>query len=80
MDQYINIEQKVICLSATKISIDVLSIELNIRAIIRVRFYSSDSKLLNTEEFVLENSAYTSWTTDNYLIGFVCSKYNITLS
>jgi hypothetical protein len=80
MDQYINIEQKEICLSATKISIDVLLIELNIRAIIRVRFYSSDSKLLDTDEFVLDGDEYADWNNDDYLIDYVCDKYNISLS
>jgi hypothetical protein len=80
MDQYINIEQKEISLSATKISIDVLLIELNIRAIIRVRFYSSDSKLLDTDEFVLDGDEYADWNNDDYLIDYVCDKYNISLS
>jgi hypothetical protein len=80
MNQYINIEQKEICLSATKISIDVLLIELNIRAIIRVRFYSSDSKLLDTDEFVLDGDKYADWNNDDYLIDYVCDKYNISLS
>jgi hypothetical protein len=80
MEQYINIQPKNITLVSSKISVNVLLIELNIRAIIRVRFYSSDSKLLNTEEFILEGNDYTSWQNDNYLINYVSDKYNIDLT
>lgn len=77
MEQYINIQPKNIILISTKISINILSVELNTRAIIRVRFYSTDSKLLDTEEFVLEGNDYMSWQNDNYLINYVCEKYNL---
>jgi hypothetical protein len=79
MEQYINIQPKDLILVSSKISINVLLVELNIRAIIRVRFYSNDSKLLNTEEFILEGNDYMSWQNDNYLINYVCEKYNIDL-
>jgi hypothetical protein len=64
-------------MTSNKISLNVLSFELNLRAIIRVRFYSSDTKILNSEEFVLDGEEYTNWQTDDYLIDYVSSKYGI---
>jgi type IV secretory pathway component VirB8 len=77
MEHYINIQPKNIILTSNKISINILSIELNIRAISRVRFYSSDTKLLNSEEFVLDGEEYTNWHNDDYLIDYISSKYGI---
>lgn len=77
MEHYINIQPKNIIMTSNKISINVLSIELNIRAIIRVRFYSSDTKLLNSEEFVLDGEDYTNWHNDDYLIDYISYKYGV---
>lgn len=76
---YINIEQKTISLESTKIEIKILYIELNLNASIQVKFYSTESKLLNTEEFILNGEDYQNWNNDTYLINYVCDKYNLTL-
>lgn len=76
---YINIEPKTINLTSTKIEINILYIELNTSASIQVKFYSTDSKLLNTEEFILDGDDYHDWVDDTYLINYVCDKYNLQL-
>lgn len=76
---YINIEQKTISLESTKIEIKILYIELNLNASIQIKFYSAESKLLNTEEFILDGYDYQNWNNDTYLINYVCDKYNLVL-
>lgn len=80
MNLLIDIEPKEILLNAHKISINVLHIELNKYAIIRVQLYSEELKILQTNELIIDGDDYKNWNNDNYLIDFICSKYNYTLS
>ena len=75
MNQYINIQPKSICLEGTKITIDVLALELNSYAVIRVKLYDDTDKILDTGQFVLSDNEYQQWENDNYLINYVCNKY-----
>ena len=67
MNQYINIQPKSFCLEGTKITIDVLALELNSYAVIRVNLYD-DTKIIDTVQFVLSDAEYQQWQDDNYLI------------
>lgn len=75
MNQYINIQPKSICLEGTKITIGVLSLQLNINAIIKVELYDDTNKIIDTVQFVLSGDEYKQWQDDNYLINYVCNKY-----
>jgi len=75
MNQYINIQPKSICLEGSKITIDVLALELNSYAVIRVNLYDDTDKILDTVQFVLSGDEYKQWQDDNYLINYVCNKY-----
>ncbi len=77
--EFINIQPKPINLQSTKIEIKIVNLELNIRTYVVVKFYSDDSKLLNIEDFLLDGEDYANWTNDNYLINYVCNKYNLQL-
>ena len=75
MNQYINIEPKSFCLEGSKISIQVLSLQLNLNAIIKVELYDDTNKILDTVQFVLSGDEYKQWQDDSYLINYVCNKY-----
>ena len=75
MNQYINIQPKSFCLEGSKISIQVLSLQLNLNAIIKVELYDDTNKILDTVQFVLSGDEYQQWQNDNYLINYVCNKY-----
>ena len=75
MNQYINIQPKSICLEGTKITIDVLALELNSYAVIRVKLYDDTDKILDTVQFVLSDNEYQQWQDDSYLVQYVCNKY-----
>lgn len=75
MNKFINIESKSICLEGTKITIDVLALELNSYAVIRVKLYDDTDKIIDTVQFVLSDNEYKQWQDDNYLINYVCNKY-----
>ena len=77
--EYINIQPKEVSLIATKMIIKVIYIELNQSAVISVRLYNNDSKLLDSNEFTLSGEEYNDWHDDNYLIDYVCTKYGLTL-
>jgi hypothetical protein len=75
MNQYINIQPKSIFLEGTKITIGVLSLQLNLNAIIKVELYDDTNKILDTVQFVLTGDEYKQWQDDSYLVQYVCNKY-----
>ncbi len=77
--QLIPIQPKEVLLEAHKISINVLHIQLNTLAIIKVQLYSQEGKLIDVNEFVLEGEDYQNWHNDDYLIQYICNKYEYTL-
>ena len=77
MTSYINIQPKDITQTVSKILIKVSNLELNSYAIIKVQTYDSSEKMITSESFVL--SDYDNWTTDNYLIDYVCNKYGYSI-
>lgn len=80
MNDYINIQDKQVIFTANKLQINVLYLELNNLATISVKLFSSDNKLLQSDDFILSGSDYLNWHDDDYLIEYVCDKYGYTLS
>lgn len=79
MNNYINIEPKVIEKLVHKISIKVLYLELNKNAIIKVESFSENNELLDTNNIFLDGPDYQNWNNDDFLIQYVCNKYGFTL-
>ena len=77
---YINIEPKEIIISATKMKIDIVNIQLNQCAIIRVSLLDNSLKIVQTNELVLKNDEYDAWQSDTDLISIICNKYSINLN
>ena len=62
------------------IIINVTNIQLNQSADIQVVFCDNTKFMVDSVSFVLSGEDYQNWgTTDNYIINYVCSKYNISL-
>ena len=79
MTSYINIQPKDITQTVSKILIKVSNIELNSYAIIKVQTYDSSEKMITCESFILSGTEYDMWSTDNYLIEYVCNKYGYSI-
>ena len=77
---YINIEPKEITISATKMKIDVVSLELRNYAIIRVSLVDDNCIKVQTNEFILIGEDYQAWQNDDDLVNIICEKYNYQLS
>ena len=77
---FINIEPKDIIITATKIKIDVISLELNVSAIIRITLYDHNTKIVQTNMLILNGEDYQAWQTDDDLLSIICDKYNYQLS
>jgi hypothetical protein len=77
---FINIEPKDIIITATKIKIDVISLELNVSAIIRITLYDNNTKIVQTNMLILNGEDYQAWQTDDDLLSIICDKYNYQLS
>ena len=77
---FINIEPKDIIITATKIKIDVISLELNVSAIIRITLYDNNTKIVQTNMLILNGEDYQAWETDDDLLSIICDKYNYQLS
>lgn len=70
---------QIIVYKINRIQIVVNSLELDIKANITTNFYDQTGMIRRTEFFVLEGDDYINWTTDDYLLNFVCQKYGIEL-
>ena len=80
MTSYINIQPKDITQTVSKILIKVSNLELNSYAIIKVQTFDSNDGMITHEQFILSGLDYDNWTNDNFLIEYVCNKYNYTLA
>ena len=67
-------------ISATKIKIDVVSLELRNYAIIRVSLVDDNCIKVQTNEFILIGEDYQAWQNDDDLVNIICEKYNYQLS
>ena len=79
MNQYIPVENCDLIQVVTQIKINILNIILCDRATIQVLLYGYDTKLLDSYIFELVGDEYQMWQDDNYLIQYVCEKYNLIL-
>lgn len=70
---------EVITYKINRIEIIVSSLELDIKANISTVFYDDTGMVRRSEFAVLEGQEYMEWTTDDYLVNWVCQKYNLTL-
>lgn len=70
---------QVITYKINKIQITINSLELDIKANITVGFYDDKDILRRSEFAVLEGEEYMNWTTDDYLVNWVCQKYGLVL-
>lgn len=76
---YISIEPTNLIQVITKITINILHIELNKNATVQVLAYSETNELLRSFVFELILPDYESWTNDEWLINYVCDKYGYIL-
>ncbi len=76
---FININQSQITQYIKKIKINVIHIELNVTATIQTLCYDENGVLLVAYAFELIGDEYLAWQNDNWLINYVCQKYNFTL-
>ena len=75
MNNFINIVPKVIEKLVHKIAIKVLYLKLNKNAIIKVESFSQNNEILDTNQFILDGEDYQNWNNDDFLIQYVCNKY-----
>ena len=63
---------------AVSISIEILSIDLNTSANIKVLFYDDIGHIIDDKLLLLEQPEYTNWGSDDtFIISWVCEKLNI---
>ena len=77
---YINIEPKEIITSATKMKIDVVSLDLHNSAILRITLFDSNLKIVQTNTLILSGEDYEACQTDDNLMNIICEKYDYQLS
>lgn len=59
------------------INIDIIELKLNAYAVIETCFYSGSTFIKKTHD-ILNNDNYYKWgSDDNYIINFICNKYNL---
>ena len=71
---YINIEPKEIITSATKMKIDVVSLDLHNSAILRITLLDSNLKIVQTNMLILSGEDYEAWQTDDNLVNLICVR------
>lgn len=76
---YISIEPANLIQVISKITINILHIKLNLNATVQVMAYSETNELLKSFVFELVLPEYESWTNDEWLINYVCQKYDFIL-
>jgi hypothetical protein len=79
MSDFINIQQADITKEVTKIKIDVPFILLNKKCFVRVLCYDSNNEFVHKYEFELTGEDYLLWQSDEWLINYVCNKYNFNI-
>ena len=79
MENYIHIESCDLIQIISKIKIKVMNLVLNESAMIEVKSFDDENKLLNTYYFELNGNDYQMWTNDSYIINYVCNKYGFVI-
>jgi hypothetical protein len=79
MMEYINVEPCDLIQIISKIKINVIYLELNVKATIQCKCYDDNNNLLNSYIFQLEDNEYQTWQTDEWLINYVCEKYGFVI-
>ncbi len=75
--EYFDLEKPIIYTrTATKFSISISSIYLNISCSIVVMLYDTSGCPIDSRSYTLEGIEYDNWTTDQYIIDFVQKKLN----
>lgn len=75
MAEFINVEPCELMQYITKIKINVLHIELNIRATIQTLCYDDYGKLLIAYVLELVGNEYQLWQSDSWLTNYILDKY-----
>lgn len=73
--EFIDVEQCELMQYISKIKINVLHVELNVKATIQTLCYDEYSNLLISYVFELKDEEYQSWQQDSYLTNYVLEKY-----
>lgn len=74
----VDIEPFQLVLDVAKIKVDVLTLTLNERAVVRVMMMNQNSELIKSDTFELIKPDYSLWLSDDNLIDYVCEKYGFT--
>lgn len=70
---------EVVVYKINRIQIVVSNLELDIKANISTVFYDNTGMVRRSEFAVLEGQEYMDWKTDDYIVKWVCKKYNLVL-
>jgi hypothetical protein len=74
----VDIEPFQLTFDVAKIKVDVLTLVLNERAVIRVMMMNADGAMIKSDTFELIKPDYSLWLSDDNLIDYVCDKYGFT--
>lgn len=80
MPTFLNIQPAELVQTITQIQINIVHMDLNLSATIQVLAYSAENQLLASYVFELNLPDYDSWHDDDWLVDYVCQKYNFVLS
>jgi hypothetical protein len=69
-------EPKTYTRTATKFSVVIASVNLNISCRIFITLYDIEGFAIHTRGYILEGKEYTDWTSDQYIIDYVQKKLN----
>jgi hypothetical protein len=75
MSEFIDVESCELYQYISKIKINILSIELNVKALIQTMCYDDCDKLLISYAFELAGEDYQMWSNDIWLQEYVMNKY-----
>lgn len=71
--------EQIIKYSIVRIDIIISNLELNTKAGITTNFFDDTGTLRRQEFAILEGEEYMDWTTDDYVVNWVCNKYGLQL-
>lgn len=70
---------QVVSYKIIRIEILISNMELGVKAGITTNFYDEIYQVRRSEFAILEGQEYQDWTTDDYLVNWVCNKYGIVI-
>lgn len=73
--EYINIEPSDLVQIISKVKINVVYIDLNVRCGVQTICYDENNRVLQTFMCELINDEYLNWRDDSYLENFILEKY-----